>query len=254
MVIKNVTMRIGCGYIRFITCIVAMLLYTTSGQADDWPQWRGPNYDGISRETGLVDGWTEGGPQELWRIQIVVFTGVAVVGVRPKDGAELWRFPWRTNEDASVAQPIFYGNRLFISSGFDSGAAMLELTVRDGQTTVNELWKSRRMKNFMSSCILVDGHLYGFSSTMLTCMDFQTGEVKWIQRGFGRGSLLAADGKLIIYGERAKLVLAEISPESFKQLAAANVLSGKTWTVPTLSNGKLFVRNEEELVCLKFTP
>jgi hypothetical protein len=110
------------------------------------------------------------------------------------------------------------------------------------------------MKNFMSSCILIDGYLYGFSSTILTCMEFQTGEVKWVQRGFGRGSLLAADGKLIIYSERAKLALAEISPESFNQLAVATVLSGKTWTVPTLSNGRLFVRNDKELVCLKFTP
>ncbi|MHC4567493.1 MAG: outer membrane protein assembly factor BamB family protein, partial [Planctomycetota bacterium] len=186
--------------------------------------------------------------------QIVVFTATAVVGVRPADGAELWRYQWETNEDANVAQPISQGNRLFISSGFDSGAAMLELAVQDGRTTVSEIWRSRRMKNFMSSCILIDGYLYGFSSTILTCMEFQTGEVKWVQRGFGRGSLLAADGKLIIYSERAKLALAEISPESFNQLAVATVLSGKTWTVPTLSNGRLFVRNDKELVCLKFTP
>lgn len=186
--------------------------------------------------------------------QLVVFTAKAVVGISPEDGAELWRFPWETNEDANVAQPIFHGNRLFISSGFDSGASMLELTVQGGKTTVNELWRSRKMKNFMSSCILVDGYLYGFSATILTCMDFRTGDVKWTQRGFARGSLLAADGKLIIYGERAKLALAEASPESFKQLAVAPVLSGKTWTVPTLADGRLFVRNDKELVCLKFTP
>ena len=110
------------------------------------------------------------------------------------------------------------------------------------------------MKNFMSSCVLIDGYLYGFSSTFLTCMDFESGQAKWRQRGFYRGSLLAADGKLIIYSERAKLALAEVSPDSFKQLAVAPVLSGKTWTVPTLANGRLFVRNAEELVCLKFTP
>lgn len=403
------------GYIIFTAFLFMVSIPAESVRADDWPQWRGPEHDGISRETGLIDSWPEGGPKELWRIplgegfsaasvvgssaytmysegddeyvicldtangnmrwrvrsgdtfkdslgdgpratptvhegrvyshgatgsvlcldaetgdklwgfnslekfdadnvgwglsaspfivgdkvilvvggragnslvalnkdsgqtiwtslsdkagyatpilievdgmkQLVVFTGAAVVGVSPTDGAELWRYPWKTTEDANVAQPISHGNRLFISSGFDSGAAMLELTVRDGKTNVSELWLSNRMKNFMSSSILIDGYLYGFSSTILTCMDFQTGEVKWIQRGFGRGSLLAADGKLIIYSERAKLVLAEISPESFRQLAAANVLSGKTWTVPTLANGRLYVRNDKELVCLKFTP
>jgi hypothetical protein len=110
------------------------------------------------------------------------------------------------------------------------------------------------MKNQFSSSVLVDGYLYGFSNTIFTCMDFNTGEVKWTQRGFYKGSLLVADGKFIIYSERAKLVLGEVSPESFKQLAIAPILKGKTWTVPTLANGRLYVRSHEDLVCLKFTP
>lgn len=186
--------------------------------------------------------------------QVAVFTGEAIVGVALEDGKELWRFPWKTNYDANIATPIYHNNRLFISSGYDSGAVLLGLTVQGDGTQVKVIWKSRYMKNQFSSSVLVDGFLYGFSNTIFTCMDFNTGEVKWIQRGFYKGSLLVADGKLIIYSERAKLVLAEISPDSFKQLAIAGILKGKTWTVPTLSNGRLYVRNQDELVCLKFTP
>jgi hypothetical protein len=85
-------------------------------------------------------------------------------------------------------------------------------------------------------------------------MDFQTGDVKWKQRGFSRGSLLAADGKLIVYGERGTLALAEISPRQYKEISQAPVFDDKTWTVPTLSGGRLFLRNEKELTCLNLEP
>ena len=47
----------------------------------DWPQWRGPQQDGISRETGLLKSWPEEGPQELWRVALGKgFSAVSVVG------------------------------------------------------------------------------------------------------------------------------------------------------------------------------
>jgi outer membrane protein assembly factor BamB len=181
--------------------------------------------------------------------QVVVLMGEAVVGVAIGDGRELWRRPWKTTLDANVATPIFHQNRLFISTGYGTGCGMFELGV-GGQSAVKELWKSKEMKNYFSTSVLIDGCLYGFDNTFLVAMDFQTGKVKWRERGFNRGSLLAADGKLVILGERASLALAEVSPAKYTELARAKVLDGKTWTVPTLADGRLFVRNEKELVCL----
>ena len=186
--------------------------------------------------------------------QLVVLTGVAVVGVAPDDGRTLWRHPWETTLDANAAMPIFHDNRLFISSGYDTGCALFEILFNEGQVEAKKLWENKKMKNLFSSSILIDGFLYGFHNTIFTCMDFETGEVKWSHRGFNKGSLLSADGKLIIYGERATLALAEISPEAYTEISSAKILGGRTWIVPTLSRGRLFVRSKEELVCLNLTP
>jgi outer membrane protein assembly factor BamB len=186
--------------------------------------------------------------------QIVVLMGEAVVGVSPQDGHEYWRYPWKTSQDANVATPICHDGRLYISTGLGTGCGLFELSAKEGKPAARPLWANKGMKNLLGTCVLIDGYLYGFDDTRLTCTDFLTGEVKWKERGFNHGSLLAADGKLIIYGERATLALAEINPARYTEISRAQVLDDKTWTVPTLSGGRLFVRNEKELVCLKMTP
>ena len=67
---------------------------------------------------------------------------------------------------------------------------------------------------------------------------------------FRKGSLTLADGHLIILGEKGKLALAEASTEAYREKSSAQVLEGRCWTVPTLADGKLYVRNQEEMVCL----
>jgi outer membrane protein assembly factor BamB len=182
---------------------------------------------------------------------IVVVTAEAVVGVEAAGGGELWRYAWETTMDANVATPIFHNNHLFISSGYDTGGALFEVS----ETEMKVVWKSKKIKNNFSSSILIDGHLYGFHNTILTCLNFDTGEVKWSQRGFYKGSLLSADGKLIIFGERGNLALAETSPEAYTEISTTTVFQGaKNWVVPALSGGRLFLRNAEEVVCLSLRP
>jgi outer membrane protein assembly factor BamB len=77
-----------------------------------------------------------------------------------------------------------------------------------------------------------------------------TREVQWKARGFGRGSLIAADGKLFVLGESGNLAIVRASPDGFVEKAEAEVLSGKSWTAPSLSGGRLYLRNHDELVCL----
>ena len=186
--------------------------------------------------------------------QIVVLTGKFVVGVAADDGHELWRHPWETTLDANVATPIYHDGRLFISTGYGTGCALFELSANNGVAEAKELWDSKSMKNYFSTSVLHNGHLYGFNNTMLTCMEFETGDVTWRARGFNKGSVLLADGKLIILGERGTLALAETSLEEYKEISRVEAFDGKTWTVPTVAGGKLFLRNEEELVCLNLKP
>jgi outer membrane protein assembly factor BamB len=183
--------------------------------------------------------------------QIIVLMGEAIVGVSPADGKEYWRQEWKTELDANVATPIVSKNQLFISTGYSTGCAVFSLSAKGGKPSAKKLWANKEMKNYFSTSVLLDGFLYGFNNNKLTCLDFRTGKTRWKTGGFNRGSLLAADGKLIIYGDQGILALAEISPDAYKELAKFKFCDERTWTVPTLSGGRLFLRNETELACLK---
>ena len=106
------------------------------------------------------------------------------------------------------------------------------------------------MKNHFNSSVLQGDYLYGFDNAILTCIEIDTGEEQWRQRGFGKGSLLLADGHLIILGEGGKLALVEVSPNEYKEKARFQLFDDKCWTVPTLAGGKLYLRNQKDLVCL----
>jgi outer membrane protein assembly factor BamB len=113
------------------------------------------------------------------------------------------------------------------------------------------VWQNKNMRTHVSSCVLWNGHIYGFDENELKCLDFATGKVKWAEKSYGKGSLMLADGKLILYSEGGKLGVAEASPAKFRELASAQVLGGKsTWAAPVLANGKIYCRSLENLVAL----
>jgi len=86
---------------------------------------------------------------------------------------------------------------------------------------------------------------------VLKCLDFKTGQRKWSKTGLGTGSLMLADGKLIILSDRGELVIAEATPSGFKQVSRAKILNGRCWNMPVLSGGRIYCRSfEGVLVCL----
>jgi len=176
-----------------------------------------------------------------------------LVGLNPATGAVLWKVPWKTSYDINAADTIVSGDRVFISSGYNKGCALYKIAGDE----LTEIWQNKAMRNQLNSSVLWKGHLYGFDGDVggkgkLACVDFQTGTVRWSQEGMGTGSLMLADGKLIILGESGKLVVTEASPEGYKELASAQILTGKCWTVPVLANGRIYARNAAgRLVCLK---
>ena len=167
-------------------------------------------------------------------------------------GEELWRHRWLTRFGVNAADPIIVGDDIFISSGYNRGCALLNISREDPM----EVWKSKEMQNQMNSCVLIDGHLYGIdgdttSERWLKCIEFSTGEVKWSEGDVGSGALMAADGKLIILSERGELIVAAATPMEFKPSARAKVLTGTCWTVPVLSNGRIYCRNSVgEVACV----
>lgn len=179
--------------------------------------------------------------------QYLFFTGTALTSVTPSDGKKLWSHTWRTSYDVNAATPIFIApDKVFISSGYNVGAAVLQ--IKGNQ--VSEVWRSQVMRNHWASPVLLGNFLYGFDEATLKCINVNTQEDKWAKRGLGKGALLYADNHLIVLSERGKLLLVEAKPDEYIEKASAQVLRGRCWTVPTLANGKLFVKNQEEIICL----
>lgn len=185
----------------------------------------------------------------------IVFGATAAYAVAAKDGRVLWQHPWKTSWDINSADPIIQDNKMFISSGYNRGGALLDISGPKPKV----IWDNRNMRNHFNSCLLIDGHLYGFDgnshrgTAYLACIEFATGEKKWSTTRFGCGALTAADGKLIILGDRGQLAIGPASPKVFRPERSTQALGGLCWTPPVLANGKLYCRNSRgDLVCLSF--
>jgi outer membrane protein assembly factor BamB len=162
------------------------------------------------------------------------------------DGSEVAFSPWPSPFGTNSTTPIIVNDRIFVSSGYNVGSVMFRLT----SGGLEQQYAHRNMRNHFNSSILYEGNLYGFDGNSnlgrvvrLTCMDFETGEVKWKESGLGCGALIIVDGHQLILSDRGDLVLANASPDGFKEIARSRFLEGRCWTAPILLNGRVYGRN-----------
>jgi outer membrane protein assembly factor BamB len=179
--------------------------------------------------------------------QAIVFTGQRALGVDINDGRVLWSYDRVANRVANIATPIARGNRVFLSSDYGTGAALLELTPSGGAIAVREVYFTRDMRNHHASSVLIGDYLYGFSSAILTAMKFDTGEVAWRDRSVGKGSLVFADDRLYLFSERGVAALVEATPTGYREHGRFSLETGSlpTWTHPVVANGKLLLRDQD---------
>ena len=121
------------------------------------------------------------------------------------------------------------------------------------KASVTELRHNKFMRNHFSSAVLHDGHIYGFDNATLKAIAVEDSKLAWAKRGMGKGSLILADGHLLVLSDRGRLALVEASPGGFKEKGSVQALEGRCWTAPSLSNGRLYVRNHEEMVAYDLT-
>ncbi|HVS62196.1 MAG TPA: PQQ-binding-like beta-propeller repeat protein [Thermoanaerobaculia bacterium] len=220
------------------------------------PGGRGASIVALERDTGEVV-WKSGSDRagysspmlaEVGGVrQAIVFTHERVVGVALDGGEELWSYSKVANDTANVATPVVEGNLVFVSSDYGTGGALLRIG-SDGRS-VEEVYFTREMKNHHSSPVLVGGALYGFSSSILTALDFDTGEVLWRDRSVGKGSLIYGDGRLYLLSERGAVALAEATPAGYRELGRFQLPRGSlpSWSHPILHDGRLILRDQDRL-------
>jgi outer membrane protein assembly factor BamB len=187
--------------------------------------------------------------------QFLVVSAERLVGLSLDRREVLWQFPWTTSHDVNAAQPIVIDDhRIFYSSGYGSGAVVIELTRAEAKFQVRQIWRNIRMKNRQSSSIFHDGFIYGLDEGILACLDAETGAVKWKGGRYGHGQLLLAGENLIVITEEGELVLVAATPEKLQELARVPAIDGETWNVPAFADGILLVRNTKEMAAFDLRP
>ena len=148
--------------------------------------------------------------------QYIQFLGGGVVGVAAEDGRFLWRYDAPANRTANCSTPIFTGQPRLRRLRLQHRRRLVKLAQRRTAASRRPRSTSRReMRNHHGGMVLVDGYLYGFDSSNLTCLDFKTGQVKWSDRSVGKGSLAYADGHLYARSERGPVALVEATPTGY---------------------------------------
>jgi outer membrane protein assembly factor BamB len=203
--------------------------------------------DGASYSSPLVA--TVGGTRSA-----VFFTRQGVVLLDPKGGKVRYQKRWRARIDASVnaAAPVVVDDYVFFSASYETGALLL----RVGKSAVEEVWSGDdSLSCHYNTPVVYKGHLLGIdgrqeSGGRLRCVELKTGKVRWTKEGFGCASLIMADGKLIALTEKGDLVLAEPTPEEYRERGRASVLTGTPCRAEiALANGRLYARDRGKLAC-----
>ncbi|MDQ3473517.1 MAG: PQQ-like beta-propeller repeat protein [Acidobacteriota bacterium] len=181
--------------------------------------------------------------------QVVFFTSTRAVGLDLKDGRLLWEYGKAANRVANAATPIARANRIFISSDYGTGGGVVEIKANGKEMAAQELYFTKDMRNHHSSAVLIGDHLYGFSSSILTAMKFDTGEIAWKDRSVGKGSLVFADGHLYLFSENGVVGLAEATPTGYKEKGRFRIQqeSLPTWAHPVVAGGRLYLRDQDTI-------
>jgi len=182
---------------------------------------------------------------------IVGFTGRAGVGVRASDGKLMWRYARVSNRTANITTPIVSDNKVFYTSAYDTGCALLGLKAEGGEVKAQEIYFNREMMNHHGGVILINGYVYGFNNGILSCVEFATGKTMWRDRSVGKGTLAYADGELFLLSENNVVGLAEASPAGYREKGRFQIADQgfPSWAHPVVCAGKLYIRNQGTLAC-----
>jgi outer membrane protein assembly factor BamB len=177
---------------------------------------------------------------------LMTLTSGAGVGVRAQDGRLMWRFEPVANNTANIATPVFADNKVFYTTNYGTGAALLSLTAKGGMVSAAPVYTTREMQNHHGGVVLVNGYVYGFNNSILTCLEFATGKMMWRDRSVGKGSLVYADGHLYLLSENGVVGLAEATPAGYREKGRFRISDQgwPAWAHPVVSNGRLYIRNQ----------
>lgn len=213
--------------------------------------WQSKEFTDAAQYSSLVPVTINGTPQ------YVQLTMQSVAGIAVADGKLLWKSEW-PGRTAVIPTPIVRGNQIFITSGYGVGCKSITI---NPDNTVSEVYRNNNLGNHHGGVILVGDYLYGHSDKGgWTCLDFKTGDIKWqVDKGkLDKGSIACAGGMLYLLGEKSgDCVLLEPNPNAWTEKgrfkldpqSAIRNPKGAIWTHPVISNGRLYLRDQDLIHC-----
>ncbi len=183
-----------------------------------------------------------------------------LIGVDSENGEILWTYNYSELDKSlshsqgiyiNAVSPLYRDGRLFITSGYNHTSAMFEL-LPDG-SGISLVWKQPVLDTHHGGIVLLDGYIYGStwinnSKGNWACINWETGEIMYDKKWNNKGSIIAADGKLIVYEEKRGFVgLVNPNPDNFQVISSFQYKpgSGPHWAHPTIGNSILYIRHGE---------
>ncbi len=213
--------------------------------------WKSGN-DKATHATPIV-ATIHGKEQALFRVER------GLVSLDPVTGKELWHYPF-PHRTATAPSPVVWNDIVNCASGYGIGAGACQVTRKGDKWEVTELWRLRGDRDAGShwmTSVAHDGYLYGcfghgeYGNASFKCIDIRTGKTMWQKAGFGHGQVIMAGNRLLATSDKGELTVIEPTPDGYRELARADIIEGKVWASPALSDGYVFLRSTTQGVCVQ---
>ena len=191
--------------------------------------------------------------------QYVQLMGRGLVSIRAADGWFMWGNNNVANGIANIATPVVNGDYVFASTGYQTGAVLLQLS-NDGKGRVNATEKyfldAGTLQNHHGGFVLIDGVVYGgngHNNGFPFALDLMSGKMRWArERGAGTGSaaVTAADGHLYFRYQDGTMALIPVNPKKYELKSSFRIPTNGTppsWSHPVVTGGRLYLREQETL-------
>ena len=184
---------------------------------------------------------------------IITLTLKGMIGVNADTGELLWHVKHVSYADENVFTPIFHNGHVFISS-IKAGSVKWKINVKDDKASVEEIWRSKELDNHHGGGVLVNGYIYSssciYNASKWICLDWKTGEMKYAEKGVGKGSLTYSDGMLYMLSENRAVGLVRPTPDSYGLISSFEIPKGgkgNSWAHPVVCGGRLYIRHGDFL-------
>ena len=190
--------------------------------------------------------------------QYVQLLGKGLVGIRASDGKFLWGYNKIANDVANIPTPIVKGNYVFASTGYQTGAALVELSAQGGGVAAREVYflPAATFQNHHGGSVLVGDYIYaghGHNKGFPISLDLMTGKVAWggdiRNAGTGSAAVVYADNRLYYRYQNGVVLLVEATPAGYREKGTFTIpgVTNPSWPHLVVSDGRLYVREQDNL-------